>query len=142
MIRRAEAQDAQAMGQVLSDWIDATPWMPRLHTHDEDAGFCARLVKTADVWVAEASGGLGFVARKGDSIDAFYLAPGLRRQGWGRALLEVAQSDRSRLTLWAFQANTPAIAFYQACGFVVVERTDGQACDEKIPDLRMLWERT
>ena len=31
------------MGAILSDWIDATPWMPRLHTRAEDAAFIALL---------------------------------------------------------------------------------------------------
>ena len=130
------------MGQVLSDWIDATPWMPRIHTRAEDVRFCAHLVETSHVWVADTQNGLGFLSRKGDSVDALYLAAGLRGQGWGRKLLTAARNGCDCLTLWTFQANTGAIAFYQACGFEIAEATDGAGNDEGVPDYRMTWERT
>ena len=57
-------------------------------------------------------------------------------------LLEWAKETRARLTLWVFQANVRAIAFYQREGFVVAQITDGQRNAEKLPDLRMVWERT
>lgn len=130
------------MGQVLSGWIDATPWMPRLHTRDEDMKFCAHLVETCDVWVVDLPSGFGFLARNGHSIDALYLADSLRRQGWGRKLLDAAREGRDRLTLWVFQANRAAVGFYQACGFQIAEETDGASNDEGLPDYRMTWERT
>ena len=141
MIRRAVPADAMAMGQVLSDWIDATPWMPRLHTRVEDAGFCAHLIETAEVWIAQTTDGLGFLARKGAEIDALYLADGLRGHGWGTRLLDAAKVGCTRLELWTFQANAAAIRFYEACGFHEVERTDGEGNDEILPDCRMRWER-
>lgn len=142
MIRPARPEDAPAMVHVLSSWIDATPWMPRIHTHAEDLGFCAGLINRQQVWVADATNGFGFLARNGDSIDALYLAPELRRSGWGAALINAVKPDRDRLTLWTFQANTAAIAFYQAQGFHISDLTDGAGNDEKLPDAHMIWERT
>lgn len=141
MIRPAQDRDAPAMAEVLSDWIDATPWMPRIHTRAEDFGFCQSLLARMDVWIADRPEGVGFLARQGESIDALYLAPGIRRDGWGTALLAAAMAGKKRLSLWTFQANHAAIAFYQMRGFRITEVTDGQGNAEKLPDCLMIWER-
>ena len=130
------------MAQTLSDWIDATPWMPRIHTRDDDFGFCRKLVETTEVWVANPSTGFGFLARHENSIDAFYLSSELRRQGWGTALLDAIRQDRDHLTLWTFQANNEAVAFYKAQGFQISDVTDGSGNAEKLPDYFMTWTRT
>jgi RimJ/RimL family protein N-acetyltransferase len=43
------------------------------------------------------------------------------------------------LSLWVFEQNERAAALYARAGFVVVERTDGLANEEHVPDLRMHW---
>jgi hypothetical protein len=43
------------------------------------------------------------------------------------------------LPLWAFEANTPAIRFYERRGFVIVERMDGRSNEARKPDVRMAW---
>jgi len=141
MIRPAQQTDALAMAEVLSDWIDDTPWMPRIHTRADDFGFCNGLLLRMQVWVADTADGLGFLALDGDSIDALYLAPAIRRSGWGRALLHAVKPRQSKLTLWTFQANHAAIAFYQTQGFQIAEVTDGQGNAEKLPDCFMTWEK-
>ena len=122
------------MAAILSDWIDATPWMPRIHTRDEDAAFCASLVP--DAWVTEA----GFLALREKDIPALYVARAARRQGRGRALLDYAKSLSPALSLWTFEANVPARAFYAAQGFEEIGRTDGDN-DEGLPDIRLEWRR-
>lgn len=129
------------MAAVLSDWIDATPWMPRIHTRAEDFGFCTGLLTRTQVWVADVRHGFGFLALTGDSIDALYLAPAIRGQGWGAALIDAVKPGRNRLALWCFQANRGAQAFYRQQGFRVTEVTDGQGNAEKLPDCLMVWER-
>jgi GNAT superfamily N-acetyltransferase len=133
--------DAAAMADVLSGWIDATPWMPRLHTREENFAFCQKLINSCEVWVADSNQGLGFLARQGNGIDALYLTPRLRRQGWGKALLEAVKQDRQQLTLWTFQANTDAVAFYEANEFHISDVTDGQGNAEKLPDIFMTWSK-
>ena len=141
MIRPAIYSDAPAMAEVLSEWIDTTPWLPRIHTRAEDLGFCQRLLRSTQVWLADTRDGSGFLALAGDRIDALYLAPTIRGQGWGTALLGAVKPGKDRLTLWTFQANTGAIAFYESQGFQTVEVTDGQGNAEKLPDRLMVWER-
>ena len=139
MIRSADITDAPAMAEVLSGWIDDTPWMPRIHTLAEDFAFCQNLLKTTEVWVADASDGLGFVARHGDSIDALYLATSLRRKSWGTALLNAAQQHQTTLLLWTFQAKDAALRFYEANFFHISDVTLSERNIEKLPNLHMTW---
>ena len=140
MIRAGQTGDQAAMGRILSDWIDATPWMPRLHSREEDMAFCQGLLEATEVWVlilhdrAE-----GFLSLRGQEIAALYLAPEARGQGHGKALLEAAKRTAERLSLWTFQANAAAVRFYLREGFEVALRTDGAGNDEKLPDLRLEW---
>jgi GNAT superfamily N-acetyltransferase len=141
-LRSAVAGDATALGAILSDWIDTTPWMPRLHRRDEDTGFVAGLVAATDVTVAEgADGPVGFLARDGGEVPALYVSGTARGQGIGTALLRQAQDTVDRLTLWTFQANAAALRFYARAGFAEAERTDGARNDEKLPDVRLVWTR-
>lgn len=141
MIRPARETDAPAMAEVLSDWIDATSWMPRLYTREEDFAFCQNLLLQSQVWVADTAEGVGFLALHGDRIDALYVAPSIQKKGWGRALIHALRPTQKRLTLWTFQANSDAIAFYKAMDFQVAEVTNGQGNAEKLPDCFMTWER-
>jgi GNAT superfamily N-acetyltransferase len=111
--------------------------MPVLHSRDEDLGFLHGLIARSEVFVAEG----GFLARDGDEVLALYLAPDARGRGVGKALLDAAKEGRERLMLWAFQRNTGALRFYAREGFVEVERTDGARNDERLPDVRLVWER-
>jgi GNAT superfamily N-acetyltransferase len=76
-----------------------------------------------------------------DSIDALYVDPKIQRAGWGSALINAVKPTQSKLSLWTFQANHQAVAFYQSQGFQIAEVTDGQGNAEKLPDCFMTWER-
>ncbi|MGV6848340.1 MAG: N-acetyltransferase family protein [Marinibacterium sp.] len=142
-LREATQQDAPAIADILSDWIDQTDWMVRVHTRAEDRGFGAFLIEKTQVTVAEAvtepRAVCGFLSLQPPHIQALYLAPDARGQGVGKALLDRAKTGHDRLELWAFQANLGARRFYEREGFVEVERTDGAGNDEKLPDIRMTW---
>lgn len=141
-LRSAVAQDGEAIFDILSGWIDETPWMPRIHTHEEDRAFGKWLVEVCDVTVAEKDQQVvGFLARQGADIQALYLHKSARGQGLGTALLDHAKTKSAELGLWTFQANTPAQRFYLANGFTENQRTDGQGNDEKLPDIHFQWVR-
>ncbi len=142
IIGSARPGDAVAIGAILSDWIDETDWMPRVHKREDEQAFAADLVSRGWVSVARQRGRVvGFLARDGAEVVALYVARGARGQGVGRALLTRAKRRSTRLALWTFQFNHPARAFYEAQGFDEVRRTGGAGNDEKLPDIRYAWER-
>ncbi|WP_299141516.1 GNAT family N-acetyltransferase [uncultured Tateyamaria sp.] len=141
-IRPARSTDAGAVGGILSAFVDETPWMPRLHTRAEDIGFAGQMIDRGWVDVAETGGSVaGFAACDGETLHALYVTAAARRQGHGQALLLRVLDGCDRLTLWTFQANTGAQAFYAAHGFAEVERTDGAGNDEGLPDIKFIWKR-
>lgn len=142
LLEPARAYDAPSIASILSDWIDDTPWMPRIHTPQQDQQFGRWLIDATDVTVARRDGDVvGFLARRDDEVHALYLQPGTRGNGVGGQLLDRAKAQRQQLDLWSFQANTGAGRFYARHGFVEQRRTDGRGNDEKLPDLRLTWTR-
>ena len=139
-LRPATRADAPALARILGNWVRETGWMPVLHSREEDLGFLAHLIETAEVTVAEDSAPLGFLAREGEDVRALYLSPEARGRRIGRALLDRAKEGCTRLSLWAFEANALAVAFYEREGFRVAGRTDGSGNEEWLPDLRLVWE--
>ena len=142
LLRPANPLDAGRVGAILSAWIDETPWMPRIHTRAEDIGYAGMMVDRGWVPVSENETITGFLARNGDDIHALYIDPDARGQGIGSTLLTDAMRHEDQLTLWTFQANIRAQAFYERHGFAPVERTDGAGNDEGLPDIRYHWQRT
>jgi GNAT superfamily N-acetyltransferase len=138
-IADAQSEQTSAIAAILSDWLLATVWMPKLHTAAEDREFIAELIATETVRVALIRGWpVGFLARDGVDVTALYVAEGYRRQGIGAALLTDAKA-MGHLSLWTFQENLPARAFFLREGFVEAERTNGARNEERLPDLRMVW---
>nr|WP_275116226.1 GNAT family N-acetyltransferase [Aliiroseovarius subalbicans] len=124
----------------MSGWIDETPWMPRVHTCADEQGFARMLVDKGWTSVARRCGvPVGFLARDGGAVHALYLAPGVRGQGVGKALLDRAKAETRALALYTFQANAGAQRFYLREGFSEVARTDGARNDENLPDIRYEW---
>lgn len=141
MISPATPDDAPALARILGDWLREAGWMPVLHTREEDEGFLRHLIATRTVRVLRLPDPQGFLAREGGQIDALYLAPAARGQGWGRALLEEAKAAEPRLSLWTFAANAAARAFYAREGFAEVQATDGQDNEARLPDIRLEWQQ-
>jgi GNAT superfamily N-acetyltransferase len=143
MLRAGRPLDAGAMGAILSGFVEASPWLPRLHSRAEDISFCGRMIERGWVRVAGRAGTVeAFLARDNSDVLALYVAEPARRAGLGSALLDEAKQACRRLSLWTFQANAPAQAFYIAQGFDETKRTDGRGTDEGLPDIHYLWERT
>lgn len=139
-VRGAIEADADALGAILSGWIDETAWMPRLYTEDEYRAFCARLIEEARAHVIETEAGvMGFIARKGETIPALYLSEAARGKGHGKRLLDRAKAGQDRLTLWCFRANDGARRFYERQGFEQTDATDGEN-EEGLPDVELTWE--
>lgn len=138
-IRNARPEDGQVIATILSDFIDETPWMVRIHTREEDRQFGANLIEKTDVWVADHGGVLGFIACRNNTVEALYVHTDHRGQGVGTELLKMAMNRFDDLGLWTFQANAGARRFYARNGFVEGEMTDGERNDENLPDVHMRW---
>ena len=121
----------------------AMPWLPVLHTPQEDLSFFETIVFAEDdIWVVSAGSEIaGFISYKGDRLNHLYVDAGHRRRHIGTMLLERAKLSTRKLQLWTFQQNLAARLFYTANGFLEREATDGQRNEEKTPDIRMEWNR-
>jgi GNAT superfamily N-acetyltransferase len=148
-IRAAAPADAPAIAHVHITSRERTmPFLPaRKRTDAQVVAWVREVVLVeAAVWVAELGGEVvGYAAVKGELLDALYLLPDVRRQGIGTLLLRQAQAHvRERggggLSLFVFQKNTDARAFYAHHGFTVADTNDGSRNMEHEPDMTMRWE--
>ena len=139
MLRPATLADAPALAVILRTCFRVSlPFLPELHTAEEDLAYMAARLATADpVWLAEADGEpVGFITFREGWIDHLYVHPDQQGRGVGPALLARALEDAEPRQLWTFQANARARRFYEARGFEAVELTDGSGNEEQTPDVR------
>lgn len=142
IIRPAKLEDMRACAAIFNRWVDETPWMPRVHDHDDVVRhYEASVFPTCDVRVAEREGKVcAFMALSADKfVSALYADRGSRSTGVGRRLLGAAKEEvPDQLRLWTFVANEGAQRFYAREGFVEVRRTDGDN-EEGLPDILLQW---
>jgi GNAT superfamily N-acetyltransferase len=141
-VRPASPSDADPVAVVARRSREAAmPWLPDLHTPDEDLAFFASQLATHHAWVALVDGRVAGFGIAGEGwLHHLYVEPQLRGRGLGSALLvEAKQVYPVGLYLWVFERNHAARSFYAARGFVDVKRTDGSGNEEKEPDVLMRW---
>jgi GNAT superfamily N-acetyltransferase len=141
-LRLARTQDMASCAAILNDWIDETEWMPRIHSHEDVVRYYKNVVAVErKVFVVMAGNDVaGMMAVAPDNlVTALYVKRTFRGQGVGRLLLDRAKRDAAgSLSLWTFQKNEAAQAFYAHEGFVEVNRTDGDN-EEGLPDILLEW---
>jgi GNAT superfamily N-acetyltransferase len=143
-LRRATAEDADAIAEVFSASFRLLTFLPALHTPAEDRRFIEEaILSQCEVVLAEdASGVVAFLALRGEEVRLLYTRPDRIGTGAGTLLIEAAKaSGVDALELWCFQANARARRFYEARGFSAIRFTDGAHNEEKTPDLLYRWER-
>ena len=141
-LRSARSTDAGAVGAILSEFIDTTDWMPRIHTRAEDLAHAGAMIERGWVTVAEIDGQVvGFAAREGNDLDALYIRADARGAGIGTRFIQNFKSTMAVIKLWTFEANEGAQRFYRRHGFAEVARTDGARNDERLPDIQFVWRR-
>lgn len=148
-LRRAAVEDAPAVTRVfLASRAAAMPYLPRVHSDEDTLAWITHVVlPDSTVWVAESGGDgtgavelLGFASLDGAELDHLYLRPDALRRGIGTRLLEqVKEASPEQLTLYTFQRNTGARAFYERHGFTAVAFDDGSRNEEKEPDVLYRW---
>jgi putative acetyltransferase len=145
VLRRAREDESDAVAAVFRHSKEtAMPWLPDLHTPEEDRAFYrTHVFAQCEVWVAEREGDLaGFCAFRAGSVDHLYVHPAHQRSGIGAALLCKAKDATDHLQLWAFQRSENARRFYESQGFRLVKTTDGRDNEEHEPDALYAWERS
>lgn len=145
-IERTSPRDAGEIATLyLASRNEALPYLRRVHSDDEVRGWITHVrLASGETWVAREAGRiLGFLALDGEDLDQLYLLPGQLRRGIGSLLLAKAR-ERSpeRLTLFTFQRNTAARAFYERHGFRLVDLNDGDRNEEGEPDALYEWRRS
>jgi putative acetyltransferase len=147
VLRQARPEDADVLARILRAAMrTAMPWLPELHTPEEDRRFIGESVLPGqEVWVSEHDGVVaGFTAlgtRGGhDFMEHLYVAPEHQRRGFGSELMERAKERRpAGFKLWVFQQNAGARAFYERSGLRLIELTDGSGNEEREPDALYEW---
>ncbi|MEU0298562.1 GNAT family N-acetyltransferase [Streptomyces sp. NPDC006175] len=143
-LRAATAGDAEAITRVfLASRAAALPYLPRVHSDEDTLAWITRgVLPGSRVWVAEGESGelLGFASLDGDELDQLHLRPDTLRKGVGTLLLEqVKKASRGELSLYTFQRNSAARAFYERHGFVAEAYDDGARNEENEPDVLYRW---
>lgn len=140
--RRAGLDDAADIARLFqAARRSAMPWLPVLHSAEEDVAFFAdKVIANGQVTLCEVGEEIvAFMATRRGWIDHLYVSPDHWRRGYGRRLVTFAQAMQDQLQLWTFQGNTRARAFYAAHGFEEAELTDGADNEERMPDVRLVW---
>ncbi|MBK9739570.1 MAG: GNAT family N-acetyltransferase [Actinobacteria bacterium] len=140
MIRPAVAADGAAAAAVFHSSREAAmPWLPVLHSPEEDVHYFTEEIASSAAWVFDVDREVvGFVIARGGWLRHLYVHPDHQGDGVGTALLaRVLPGDGDELQLWVFERNTPARSFYEARGFARVGGTDGAGNEEQQPDILM-----
>jgi GNAT superfamily N-acetyltransferase len=97
--------------------------------------------ESRDVWVATDGDSLrAMMVLNADWLEQLFVDPEYLHRGYGSRLLAHAQSIRSELLLWCFQANTPARGFYEAHGFCPADQPSSDN-EEQTASIKYRWTR-
>ncbi|WP_017933853.1 GNAT family N-acetyltransferase [Nocardioides sp. Iso805N] len=141
VLRPALPADVAEMATIQVGARMGAPMPVSIHPGADIAAFLAARLDTDEAWVAEVDGEAVAYARFTSTwLDDLYVHPAWQGEGLGGMLLDLVKSLRpGGLGLYVFASNLPAQRFYARRGFVVTDRYDGSANEEREPDLRMEW---
>ena len=136
-------EDATEISQILEDWAASHREIPLVHNVEERADYgCWLLEHTSVTMIHNSSGVVGFLALEKHIIQGLYIKKDFQGFGFGQAAIIFAQKQFEELRLWVFQSNIGAQKFYQRLGFQVVEKSDGEDNDYRLPDVFYCWKLT
>lgn len=115
--RNARAADAPFCASIICAWGAETPWMVPIDDTETVAASWRDLLETDTAWVAEISGHVvGFCVREDHNITGLYVRSDARSLGVGKGLLDLAKVGRDWITVWVYELNELARAFYRREG--------------------------
>lgn len=123
MIRSYDPNDEDALIAVwLASTIPGQSFLPEEHWRAMEPEI-RELLSLTETWVAEHSGEIvAFISLLDNMIGGLFTHPDHQGKGYGRALIEQARGGHDRLLVEVFEANIPAVGFYQSCGFAAYQR--------------------
>lgn len=140
MIRKMCLRD---LDEVMEIWLqgnlDAHPFVDAAYWH-ENAGGVREAIASAEVWVYDEGGILGFAGLQGSYVAGIFVKGSARRMGVGTALLGKAQELHEQLVLHVYRENKSAMEFYLRSGFRVVATGVDEATGAV--ECKMEWRRT
>ncbi len=140
---KAIDEDAAEISQILEDWAASNREIPLVHNVEERADYGRWLLEhTRVTMIHNSSGVVGFLALEKHIIQALYIKKDFQGFGFGQAAIKFAQKQFEELRLWVFQSNIGAQKFYQRLGFQIVEKSDGEDNDYRLPDIFYCWKST
>lgn len=147
VLRPATAFDAERVAEIyLASRKQSLPFAPLAHSDEEVKEWIANiLIPEAAVTVALLNNEIvGMMAlSRAESvgwIDQLYLAPAFVGQGIGSQFVERAKATLGApIRLYTFQENIPTRRFYERHGFQAIAFSNGQANEEKCPDVLYEW---
>ncbi|MEP6068547.1 MAG: GNAT family N-acetyltransferase [Paracoccaceae bacterium] len=121
--RPSKGSDAIACATFIREWAAETPWMVPVDDLEPMAQSWVGMLESETAWVAEREGRVvGFCVREEDNITGLYISPDAQSCGIGKALLDLAKTDRDWITVWVYEKNERARAFYRREGLVQIGR--------------------
>ena len=140
--RRARPEDVEAIAALSrTARAEAMPWLPLLHTPEEERDFFRWQVETGhEVWVVEVGGRVaGFASMHEGVLNHLYVAPEHQGHGIGDALFARAKGSMPGGFRWhVFQANQRARRFYEARGGVAIAFNE-LGGEERLPEAIYEW---
>ncbi len=98
------------------------------------------LFESDTAWVAERNDAvIGFCVREDDNITGLYVQSDMRSHGVGKGLMDLAKADRDWLTVWVYELNEKARAFYQREGLYDIGREKDE--HSHLMYIEMRWKR-
>jgi GNAT superfamily N-acetyltransferase len=142
-LRPADGEDASAVANVLiSSRLAYMPFAPSAHSPEEVLAWVGtHLIPDCETTVATIEDeivGVLAVSQRSDAawINQLFVLPGWVGRGIGSQLLRHAHAKLSRpIRLYTFQAHSRARRFYERHGYKAIGFTDGQANEERCPDV-------
>jgi GNAT superfamily N-acetyltransferase len=143
VLRAATSADAPRLAEILiAGRATFMPYAPSVHTDAELRVWVRQqLVPAGGVTVAQRDGAvIGFVVLSQDRecswIEQMFVHPSHVAKGVGAQLLAHALDVLpAPVRLYTFQANSGARRFYERHGFVAIQMTNGEANEERCPDV-------
>jgi len=141
LLRRARAADGAGIATCYLRSTAKLGFLRRCHDGEDMRRHFQSIVHNNETWVIAQNGQLAaFMALEPTEIEHLYVHPAHQGAGLGTRLLEHAKTRLDTgFRLWTFCQNKQARNFYTRHGLEVELITDGRRNEEKLPDIRFVW---